>query len=168
MAKAAEGKATARDNLKLVVLICLLVVLCAIGFFYLFTGDSGNLRLMREVACLPLFILACVYAFLKLQGFKITFAALEVLAAIANTYYQVGRIADDPSHSQFYDRLVFIVAGIAVMGNGLKKFLEAAIVMRDANRRSSGSSATPTLDLPAPVASKRRRRLGRRATPRQG
>lgn len=73
---------------------------------------------------------------------KLLVACFQVLLAGASNYYQLSKLVEAGAQTQVYDRLTFIVAGVAVMATGFKT-LSKHLVTYPGRSNVAGSNLAP-------------------------
>jgi hypothetical protein len=86
----------------------------------LYFGD----RSIRVMACESLWVAGLAYVAIKKKLPKMVLAVVTIGAGFWTEYYQLGKIAQDSVHNEIYDRLIFVIAAMVVMGHGCEGFLK--------------------------------------------
>jgi hypothetical protein len=103
-------------------LILLVVFGPAAGLILMIMGDSSSLNLKdsqdRGILCFGFLLWGVVYFCYKETKWSFAFGLVQLVSAMWSNWYQLSKLAEDGLQKQFYDRLVFVAAGIAVIANG--------------------------------------------------
>ncbi len=83
-------------------------------------GDSG----VRSGICVSFFFCGIVYYFIQRRIPKWLKALLVIAAALWSNFYQLGKLAEEGARPMLYDRIIFIVVGIGVIGEGIKRLID--------------------------------------------
>src|SRR4029077_8129849 len=96
------------------------------GFIAVLMEDSSNLlnTPSRIVICAGFLFWAYMYFSLSETKWKILFGAAQIIAALASDWYQWGKIGQEGVNFHFYDRIVFLAGGLAVIAHGMKDIKE--------------------------------------------
>jgi hypothetical protein len=114
-----------RWSIRLAIGIGLLLVVFVFGVLGPLVLLRGTLRrdeyLDRFLICFAFFIWGLAYYAAKARTNKLLFAFLQIVVALGTEWYQTGKFAEEMTKTQAFDRWVFIIVGVLVIGNGLEK-----------------------------------------------
>jgi hypothetical protein len=146
--------------------IVILILLVAVGMEFAgllisspdYFEDSGG----RLLACFCFLLAGLGYWFIRRKMHQTVIGILEIIAGLVSNYFQLERLGGRGA----YDRIVFIIAGVAVIGHGFKELFEGITTFMKENvventattSQSSVSSAAPTPGRRAPAKGAPKRR----------
>ena len=117
-----------RWSIRLAIGIGLLLVVFASGVLGPLVLLRGTLRrdayLDRFLICFAFFVWGLAYYAVKTRTNKLLFAFLQITVALGTEWYQTGKFAEEVTKTQIFDRWLFIIVGVLVIGNGLEKIYE--------------------------------------------
>jgi len=109
----------------LALILLFVIVFGALALILL--GESGINRLwlaeLRGLICWIFVFLGGVWFLVKRGLPKSVIGAIEVTAAFLSNYHQLGKLIQSPGYD-VYERLTFIVAGLAVTAKGFEHIAE--------------------------------------------
>jgi hypothetical protein len=96
------------------------------GFLELVQGETAQFAdpAVRVPLCIGFLMWAWVYYKVSKTPVSILFGLIKIAAALWSDWFQLGKIAQEGLHSQTYDRVLFVAAGLAVLASGIKDIAE--------------------------------------------
>jgi hypothetical protein len=107
-------------------LLALFAISC-FGFWELIVGDPGTLNDSdgRMMVALCMVYWGFAYYVTSETGARFYIGIAEIVGGFLSNWYELGLMA--AGHQEKYDRFIFIVAGIALMANGVKDLHKGAV-----------------------------------------
>ncbi len=119
------------------------------GFLQLVQGDTAQFAdpPVRVLLCIGFLMWAWVYYKVSKTAVSILFGIVKIAAALWSDWFQLGKIAQEGWHSQTYDRVLFVAAGLAVLASGIKDIAEGLKALSPSKistiKIPTGSTAPP-------------------------
>lgn len=125
-AKATTPAPTKKERIERVILAICLLFIMTWTFGSILRGDAdifGNPG-VRFVTCLCFLGCGGIYWFIKQKLPQFALGLFEIAAGLWSNYYQLGKISLKAAEYDVTDRVLFIAAGVAVIGHGFKELFE--------------------------------------------
>jgi hypothetical protein len=115
-----------KQRAQLMMLGCIFIVLCIVVFAPVVMGNQlmfayGNLGFMTTMC---FWFAGLGYWYVKSKTPRPLIGVIEIVAGLWSNYHQMTKIGMKLGDYDKYDRIVFIIAGIAVIGHGFQELIE--------------------------------------------
>jgi hypothetical protein len=104
---------------------CVIFAVACIAAFLWDMHPIRDLSRWQSWIALALLLAGALFASIKPEIPKLAFAVMQLTAASISNFYQIGKILEGGTKTQFYDRLIFIIAGVAVTAAAFEAIFKA-------------------------------------------